>query len=173
MDEIVDVVDEEDNVIGQELRTNCHEKGILHRGANVFVFKDSTYQELLIQKRSKDKDLSPGKFCTPGGHLGQDETYLQGAKREYFEEMHKDMQLSDNIHFEKLFKIKKKTHNNYEFITAFRAVSQAPFNSDPKEVEEYFFEDINKVIKQIEVHPEMFTKTSVILIKEYGKRYHP
>ena len=50
MDEIVDIVDENDNVIGQELKSNCHKNKILHRGANIFVFKDKSFKEILLQK---------------------------------------------------------------------------------------------------------------------------
>lgn len=171
LSDILDIVNEEDSVIGSETRLVCHEKGILHRGANVLTFRDNSYRDILIQKRSKKKEPSPGKLCTPGGHLDRGETYLDGAKREFFEEMHVDVNDYDNLVFEELFKMKKKTHNNYEFITTFRTVSAGPFSSDPNEVESYYFESIDKILDQMKSSPEKFTQTSVILLEEYARRY--
>ena len=135
------------------------------------AFKDNSYNEILIQKRSKNKEPSPGKLCTPGGHLNKGETYLQGAKREFFEEMHHESPITEEKEFQELFKIKKKTHQNYEFITVFRLISDGPFKSDPSEVEDYYFENIEKIMQQIKDNPEMFTQTSIIILKEYAKRY--
>lgn len=52
MDEIVDIVDENDKVIGQELKSRCHSDIILHRGTAILVFKDNSYTQMIIQKRN-------------------------------------------------------------------------------------------------------------------------
>lgn len=66
MDEIVDIVDDNDKVIGQELKSKCHKEKILHRGSNIFVFKNNSFKEILLQKRSMQKKSNPGQLCTPG-----------------------------------------------------------------------------------------------------------
>ena len=171
MDELVDIVDENDNVIGQELRSKCHKEKILHRGVNIFVFKDNSFKEILLQKRSVQMKSYFGKLCTPGGHIQPGETFLEGAKREFFEEMHNTKIRDNDIQFEELFKIKKFTDNDYEFMTLFRIVSKGPFHPDPLEVENYFFEDINKTFKKIKTEPEKYTGTTILLLKEYKKRF--
>ena len=118
-----------------------------------------------------NKIANPGDFCTPGGHLEQGESYLDGAKREFFEEMHNSSNVNKNIQFEELFKIKKFTDNDYEFITLFRAISTGPFELDPEEVESCFFEDINITLEKIETNPKNYTGTTVLLLKEYKKRF--
>ena len=50
-EEIFDVVDVDDNVIGQATRSEVHAQNLLHRAANIFVF--NTNGQLLLQKRFK------------------------------------------------------------------------------------------------------------------------
>ena len=171
MDEIVDVVDENDNLIGQGLKSKCHTNMILHRGAAIFVFKDNSYRETLIQKRSMEKASNPGKLCIPGGHLSSRENYLAGAKRELQEEMFYEQELPKKIKFEELFKIKKSTDKDYEFNLVYRIVHPGPFYNDPDEVESYFFEDIKETLKKIKIHPKNYTETTIFLLNEYQKRF--
>ncbi len=50
-EEIVDLVDEHDNVIGEGPKSECHTRGLWHRAASIFVFNKKG--ELLVQKRAK------------------------------------------------------------------------------------------------------------------------
>ncbi len=53
------VIDKKDKVLGYKPKKACHEKpGILHRAFSIFIFNKK--RELLIQKRSKFKNLWPG-----------------------------------------------------------------------------------------------------------------
>ena len=165
------IVDESDNVIGQELKSKCHKEKILHRGSNIFVFSDKSLNKIFLQKRSLRKKLNPGQLCTPGGHIQVGESYLDGAKREFFEEMLNSKIGNKNLEFEKLFKLKKFTDNDYEFMTLFRTVCSGPFSFDSLEVESGFFEDINETLKKIEIKPENYTGTTVLLLKEYKKSF--
>jgi isopentenyl-diphosphate delta-isomerase type 1 len=85
--EIFDIVDEDDRVIGQAPRSVCHgNPALIHRVAHVLVF--NSRGELLLQKRSKHKDIQPGRWDTSvGGHLDPGESYLQAAIREMAEEL--------------------------------------------------------------------------------------
>ena len=169
MDSWLDTVDEQDNIIGKELKSKCHKEKILHRGADVLAFKDSSFKKLLLQKRSKEILTMPGRLCIPGGHLDLGETYFEGAKREFFEEMHNSK--TKDLTFEKLFKFRKDADEDPEFLTIFRTVDPGPFDPDPKEVEEYFFEDINVLLSKIETHPKDFTGTTIVVLNEYKKRF--
>ena len=59
-DEIFDVVNERDEVIGRATRSEVHERGLLHRAVHIFVF--NSRGELFIQKRSMSKDRNAGKY---------------------------------------------------------------------------------------------------------------
>jgi|SRR3989338_264159 len=171
MDEIVDIVDEEDKIIGQELKSRCHSNMILHRGTAILVFKDNSYTKIIIQKRSIKKTSNPGKFCIPGGHISSGEDYITGAKRELQEELFHKQELPGEIKFEELFKTKKSTDNDYEFNVVYRVVYFGNFLNDADEVEDYFFENIKETLKKIKTEPENYTETTRLLLKEYQERF--
>ncbi len=82
-----DIVDENDRVICQAPRSVCHgDPSLIHRVAHVLVF--NRRGQLLLQKRSRSKDIQPGRWDTSvGGHLDPGEDYLEAAYREMREEL--------------------------------------------------------------------------------------
>jgi len=86
-DELFDLVNDDDVVIGQALRSACHgDPALIHRAVHVLVFNSSG--ALLLQKRAPGKYIQPGKWDTSvGGHLGPGESYLAAAYREMAEEL--------------------------------------------------------------------------------------
>ena len=54
-DELLDVVNDNDEVTGQAMRSMVHQQGLQHRGVHVFLF--NAQGEMLIQKRSADRHL--------------------------------------------------------------------------------------------------------------------
>ncbi|MDD2647077.1 MAG: NUDIX domain-containing protein [Patescibacteria group bacterium] len=84
--EILNIVDENDNIIGQEQRERVHKSGLLHREIHVWVYNDKG--EVLLQKRAMDKDTFPGLFdASVGGHVDLNQTYEEAATRELEEEI--------------------------------------------------------------------------------------
>lgn len=85
-DEVFDVVDDDDQVVGQATRREVHGKNLLHRAVHVFVV--NRHGELLLQKRSRFKDVHPGVWdSSAAGHLDAGEDYVDSAVRELEEEM--------------------------------------------------------------------------------------
>lgn len=83
--ELFDVVNNDDEVIGTAKRHEVHEQGLYHRGVHVWLYTDE--KELIFEKRSMTKDLYPGKLnATVGGHVSSGETYIETAVRELEEE---------------------------------------------------------------------------------------
>ena len=56
--ELLDVVDAEDRVIGVKTRGEIHAQGLMHRAVHILVFNSKG--ELFLQKRSMSKDENPG-----------------------------------------------------------------------------------------------------------------
>ena len=87
-EEIFPVVDDNGNRIGEAPRSVCHDgkSMLLHPVVHLHLF--NTSGELFLQKRSKNKDIQPGKWDTSvGGHFAPDESVEHALKREVEEEI--------------------------------------------------------------------------------------
>lgn len=85
-DEQLNIVDEDDNIIGQEARKVIHEKSMLHREIHVWVYNNEG--ELLLQRRAPDKDVAPNQLdASAGGHVSVGESYDAAAIKELYEEV--------------------------------------------------------------------------------------
>ncbi len=81
----LEVVDENDNVIGLETREKVHQEGLLHREIHVWFITPKG--EIIFQHRAKDKDTYPDKLdATVGGHvepgMSYDDTVIKECKEE-------------------------------------------------------------------------------------------
>ncbi len=86
MDELLDVVNDDDVVTGQEMRSTVHQLGLQHRGAHVFLFTPDG--KMLMQKRSADRASSPSKLdCSVSEHVKAGESYYEAAVRGMKEEL--------------------------------------------------------------------------------------
>lgn len=87
IDEYLEVVNEKGEIIGKELRSKIHgNPSLIHRVTHVLVF--NRRGELLLQKRSGNKDVAPGKWDTSvGGHVNAGETIEEAVLREMEEEL--------------------------------------------------------------------------------------
>lgn len=86
-DELFDLIDREDRVIGQVRRGDAHRNpALLHRSVQVLVFDDAG--RVLLQRRSATKDLFPGYYCaSASGHVMSGDDYADTARREIEEEL--------------------------------------------------------------------------------------
>jgi len=85
-EEMFDVVDETDTVIGQAPRATVHRDGLRHRAVHVLVHNRKG--EIFLQKRSHLKDNHPGVWdSSAAGHLDAGENYASAAVRELEEEL--------------------------------------------------------------------------------------
>ena len=88
--EIFDIVDAEGNPTGQTVdRKTAHREGIRHRTAHIWVIRErgGRYQ-VLLQKRSMNKDSFPGRYDTSSaGHIQAGDGILESALRELGEEL--------------------------------------------------------------------------------------
>lgn len=85
-DELFDVVDADDHVIGTATRADVHARNHLHRAIHVFL--RNKRGDILLQQRSMEKDVHPGDWdSSVSGHLNAGESYEQAAVREIHEEM--------------------------------------------------------------------------------------
>lgn len=129
-EEIFDVVNEQDEVIGRETRREVHRLGLNHRAVHVLVF--NRRGELFLQKRSMKKDKHPGTWdSSSSGHLDSGEDYDTAAVRE----VHEEIGLKLDRVPERLFKINACPDTGMEFVWVYRCQSEGPFQLHPEEID--------------------------------------
>lgn len=85
MSELLDIVNDRDEVIGQAERDEVHKAGLVCR--LVYVCFYTPDRKIILQKRSTTKKNDPGKLTTAvSGHVASGQTYLEAAIRETLEE---------------------------------------------------------------------------------------
>ncbi|KKP91971.1 MAG: Isopentenyldiphosphate isomerase [Parcubacteria group bacterium GW2011_GWA2_36_10] len=111
--EILEVVDENDNVIGLETREKIHKEGLLHREIHVWFI--TSKGEIIFQHRAKNKDTYPDKLdATIGGHVEPNMSYEETAVKESKEETGIDINI-DKLLF--LAKMRKKSFDEVTKLT--------------------------------------------------------
>lgn len=129
-EEIFDVVDDRDRVIGRQTRREVHRRGLKHRAVHVLVFNERG--EVYLQKRSFKKDTFPGAWdSSASGHLDSGETYDACAVREAREEIGLFLHRTPK----RLFKIEACAQTGQEFVWVYRTESNGPFRLNLDELE--------------------------------------
>lgn len=134
--EYFEIVDENDEVIGKALRSDCHgNPSLIHRTAHVVVYGSDG--RILLQKRSMSKDIQPGKWDTAvGGHLDPGENYLQAAVREMSEELGVEAP-ADQL--ELLFDSRTRNDVESENVRVYQITHDGPFKPLECEIDELRF----------------------------------
>lgn len=87
LDELFDLVDENDNLIGSIKRREAHrDRSRIHRSVSILLFNSKG--ELFLQKRSLGKDTYPNHWTvSASGHVRVGQTYREAAEAELSEEL--------------------------------------------------------------------------------------
>jgi isopentenyl-diphosphate delta-isomerase type 1 len=159
-EDIFDIVNERDEVIGRAPRSEVHAKGLLHRAVHVVVF--NARGEVFLQKRSMKKDRQPGVWDSScSGHVDSGENYDQTAVRELREEIG----LSLNTPPRRLFKIDACAETDAEFVWVYRCENEGPFQLHPDEIETGGWFARESVSAWIQQKPQDFATAFVLIWK--------
>jgi isopentenyl-diphosphate delta-isomerase len=166
LSEIVDIVDEQDVIVGEGLKSDCHAKGLWHRAASIFVFNSKG--ELLIQKRGPNVSYPNLYDTSASGHLKKGETYIQGAKRELKEELglSTKLKLVGKI---KMNPIYTKDMIDNEHLQLFVCQTDENIQIQAEELSSTMFIPIRKLEQMIHGNPEAFTPGFLQELKFYLK----
>jgi isopentenyl-diphosphate delta-isomerase len=130
-DELLDVVNDEDMVIKQAMRSSVHEHGLQHRGVHAILFTRAG--KMLIQVRSRERAHYPSLWdCSVSEHVKANEDYHTAAMRGLKEELGvRNVDLQPLVRFRMNY-----GPNDNEISTLYKGVVNATeVRFDPVEIE--------------------------------------
>lgn len=162
-DELFDVVDATDTIIGQATRRTVHLQNLIHRAIHVFMF--NRRRELLLQLRSDLKDVDPGKWTSSAsGHLDAGEGYFEAAMRELSEELGAQV---DSSLLKKLVKIPPCKETGYEWVELFEVQYDGPIQPSDAEVAGVKWVPLAEVTQQLATKPQDFAEGFSLCLSHY------
>lgn len=101
MRELLNIVDDNDEIIGTASREEIHQQGLRHREIHVYFITPK--REFIFQHRAKDKDTYPDLLdSTVGGHVEIGQSYEETVLKETQEETGIQVGLPDFISISKV-----------------------------------------------------------------------
>lgn len=157
-EDIFDIVNERDEVIGSAPRSVVHARGLLHRAVHVLVF--NARGKVFLQKRSMKKDRQPGVWdSSSSGHVDSGEVYDTSAVRELREEL--GLVIAQTP--QRLFKIDACEETDAEFVWVYRCESEGPFTLHPDEIDAGGWFAPAEVSRWIKERPQDFATAFVFI----------
>ena len=180
--EYLDILDEKGNKTGEVApRKEVHSKGLWHKGVHIWIINSK--RELLVQRRSKNKDVYPNKlYISVAGHPVSGEDEIESIKREFEEEIGVEL---DTKKLEYLFTLSQEVIENNgnfldnQFYDVYLIEMDLDINTlklqaeEVSEVKNIYYKDFEKMIENkdqdIVNHPEEWKKLFEILHERYDK----
>ncbi len=178
--EYLDILDKNGNKTGEiKTRKEVHSKGYWHKGVHIWIINSK--KELLVQRRSANKDVYPNKlYISVAGHPVSGEEEIEAIKREFYEEIGVEL---DTSKLEYLFTFSQEVIENegkfldnqfYDVYLIEMDLDISKLNLQKDEVSEVkniYYKKFEKMIenknKDIVNHPEEWKKLFEILHKRY------
>lgn len=178
--EYLDILDEEGNKTGEiKPRKEVHSNGYWHKGVHIWIINSK--KELLVQRRSENKDVYPNKlYISVAGHPVSGEEEIESIKREFVEEIGVEL---DTSKLEYLFTFSQEVIENEgkfldnQFYDVYLIemdldISKLKLQEDEvSEVKNIYYKEFEQMIKNkdedIVNHPEEWEKLFEILHRKY------
>ncbi len=161
--EIFDVVDENNEVIGQRTRGEVHAEKLLHRAVHIFVVNKRG--QIYLQQRSHLKDVSPLKWdSSAAGHLDAGESYAVAAVRELGEEVGIEVESTALV-----AEIPAGDNTDHEFVQLRVAKHDGPIKCLPEEIATGAWFKPEDISAWVEARPQDFAKGFVTCWKAWKK----
>lgn len=163
-DELFDLVDEHDRVIGSVRRGVANkDPRLIHRAVAILVFNRKG--QLFLQKRSKTKDTYPGFWTiSASGHVRTGQSYRHAAVAELNEELG----ISDVSSLQRLGKRLIRFPRETEFVVCYRLTFDGKMSLNPEEIDKGEWFTLNRrfygsFLKNTKISPELHFITENLL----------
>ncbi len=138
LNELFDVVDADDRVIGRAPRGEVHARGLRHRAVHAFVVNATG--RVFLHQRSLTKDTFPGRWNSScAGHVGAGDDYDETMRRELEEELGLHVPAAGfgdpALQPQRLLKIEARPETGEEFVWVYRVASEGPFALNRDEIQ--------------------------------------
>ena len=165
-DEILDLVDENDNVVGTIERLEAHKQDRLNEIRAVWLFVVNSKGQLWIPRRAHDKPLFPG--CLDGsvtGHVSSGESYDEAIVRETLEELNIDL---TKTNYRKLAHMNPFKEGTRAFVTIYELVMDEAPDYAPGEFCEASWMWPDELLRKIDAGEHVKSSLPVFIKKLYG-----
>lgn len=165
-EEIFDVVDEFDRVVGSAPRSEVHRVWHKHRAVHIFAFDKR--DRLWLQKRSALKDCQPLKWdSSAAGHLARGESYEACAIREVREEMGIDVVPRYR------FKLDAGPESGWEHVCVYTCFVRGQIRFSREEIETGAFHSVASVARWLDRNPGAFAPGFAHIFRDLQRRGFP
>ncbi len=141
--EKVPIINEENTILGKTSRLSSFLFRKPYRGVNVFIFKDSSFKELLSKKRRWWMRF-PNKLADCAGAIPYNLSYEETACKELQEELFHNTSLP-KIKLKKIAEFKDISIKPFTYNHLFIGAYPGPFSPSPFEVKELSFISTEKI----------------------------
>lgn len=154
--EHVILVDTNDTPIGTMEKMEAHQQGLLHRAFSILLFNSKG--EILLQKRAASKYHSGGLWTnTCCSHPLPGEAMEDAVQRKLYQEMG-IRHLSLDFAYKFIYKTKlEKGLTEHEYDYVFVGQFDGAPRVNPDEVEDWKFQSLQSVRKDVREHPDKFS----------------
>ena len=149
--EYLDLVDENDNVIGKEDRDIIYKNNWRNfRVINIMIFTSDN--KIIVPKRSANRRVFPNCYdCSVGGHVASGESYEQAAYREVEEELG-----ITNVTLQEIAYFKPYDIDTSAFSKMYKLVYDKELNYDKDGIQAIYYMTKEEISKLIEQDPTQF-----------------
>jgi len=147
--EVFDVVNENDEVIGEATRGEVHQNPkLIHRVVQIWILNGE--DEILLQQRSLTKDKAPGQWdISCAGHVQKGNSAEITAKRELQEE------LGIKADCKLIKKFIYRDSDQTEMTSLYLAIHNGPFKFPKEEIQQVKFFTKRNVLEFIKNDPDV------------------
>jgi isopentenyldiphosphate isomerase len=146
-EELVDVVDENDCVVGRTTRREVRAKNLRHRGVYILVFNSAG--RLFVHRRTPNKDIFPSYWDVAiGGVVAAGEAYDAAARREFEEELG-----VHDVRLRRLFPARYEDASNSVSGMVYSCTCDGPFTLQAAEIASGEWMDLDVLIERTQQLP--------------------
>ncbi|MDD2530009.1 MAG: isopentenyl-diphosphate Delta-isomerase [Bacteroidales bacterium] len=169
---LVQLVDQNDNPIGQMEKLQAHIEAKMHRAVSLLIMNSKG--EWLLHQRALEKYHSPGLWtnaCCTHPFIG--ESYEDAIRRRLIEEM--GMEITGELKHELDFTYYAKLNDNlieHEYDRLFSIVFDQIPNPNPEEVKDWKYISFKELKKDIQENPKNYTEWFKIIFTKVSDKYN-